>query len=178
MIPGASIELVDTQTDHLLATELQAEERMTVGQVLQRARESRGISIAKAAATTRILPETIRAIESDDFRALPSPVYVRGFVHSLATFLEADTEAILLLFDRQVALPGPGDETERPLAPAYGERTVEPEAAQPGVQWAVPAAAAALLAIGLLLFGLRDSVEEPTVMPEANAVDADSAGER
>ena len=151
---------------------------MTVGQVLQRARESRGISVAKAAAVTRILPETIRAIESDDFRSLPSPVYVRGFVQSLATFLETDAEATLLLFDRQVALPGPGDERERPLAPAYGELSVEPEGVQPGVQWAVPAAVAALLAIGIILFGLRDSVEEPTVMPEANAVDAGAAGER
>ena len=94
---------------------------MTVGQAIQRVREARGLSIPQVAATTRILAATVRAIEADDYSALPAPVYVRGFVRSIGTTLGMDTSQLLLAFDRQVQMPGPGEDDSQPLAPGYGD---------------------------------------------------------
>ena len=142
---------------------------MTVGQTIRAARERKGLSTAAVASTTRILHATIVAIEGDDYAALPSPVYVRGFVRSIAVFLEMNVEHTLIAFDRQVAMPGPGEAEEGySLAVSYGEDEVE--APQVPIKWGAGLAAAILLlVVGLFIAG---SGETQTPQAEASTADA------
>jgi transcriptional regulator with XRE-family HTH domain len=57
---------------------------MNVGAQLRQARESRGLSIAALAATTRINPRTLDGLERNDLSGVPSGPYARGFVAAFA----------------------------------------------------------------------------------------------
>lgn len=76
---------------------------MTPGPLLAAKRAERGLSIDQVAASTRIRPEQLRALEADDFDQLPAPVYARGYLRTYATFLGLDAEELVRLMpdDRQ-----------------------------------------------------------------------------
>lgn len=72
-----------------LAREISPETTFT-GAFLRRARESLGIELQDVAAQTKISSAHLRAIEEDDFAALPAAVYVRGFLVQVARVLRLD----------------------------------------------------------------------------------------
>jgi len=67
----------------------------TIGQRLKRAREYRHLTLEKAADATRIRLQYLRALEADDFSAMPSPVQARGFLRNYADYLGLDLEQIV-----------------------------------------------------------------------------------
>jgi cytoskeleton protein RodZ len=141
---------------------------MTVGKAITAARNRKGLSVAVLASTTRILPATIEAIEADDYRKLPSAVYVRGFVRSIAVVLDMNVERTLTSFDRQVAMPGPGEGDDMPLALTYGEDDVVPEHA-PNIRFGT-VAAIAMVALMVGFFYLSGQDEN---VPQAEASTTD-----
>jgi len=66
----------------------------TLGERLRRKREEPGISIAQAAAETRIAERYLTAIEAGDFRALPGAFFARSFIRQYAAFLGIDRHEI------------------------------------------------------------------------------------
>lgn len=56
----------------------------TVGQILRKKREARGMSVAEVSRVTRIPLVTLQSIERDHFDDLPGEVFVRGFLRSFA----------------------------------------------------------------------------------------------
>ncbi|GAC1650954.1 MAG: hypothetical protein NVS4B8_25560 [Herpetosiphon sp.] len=58
-----------------------------LGQRLRTSREERGMSMAEAANTTRILPRYLQALERGDYQSLPGDVYARGFIRNYAQLL-------------------------------------------------------------------------------------------
>jgi cytoskeleton protein RodZ len=66
-----------------------------IGETLREARRRRGYSLADAAASTRVRESHLAALEEDEFGALGSDVYVRGFLRSYAKFLGLDADALL-----------------------------------------------------------------------------------
>jgi cytoskeletal protein RodZ len=81
------------------------EKRTTVGQCLQRQRESRKISFESVSQGTRINPAFIQALEEDAFQLLPSETYVRGFLQCYAKFIHLDPAEILGLYRNQIKPP-------------------------------------------------------------------------
>jgi cytoskeleton protein RodZ len=67
----------------------------TIGQRLKKAREYRNLTLAKAAEATRIRLAYLRALEADDFSAMPSPVQARGFLRNYAQYLELDLDQMV-----------------------------------------------------------------------------------
>lgn len=74
----------------------------TVGTLLKEARESKGYSLAKVEEATKIRAKFLTAMEVDDFRRLPSPSIVRGFVHNYAEFLGLNSQTVLAFLRRQM----------------------------------------------------------------------------
>ena len=60
------------------------------GALLKAVRQARGVDLAAISVQTRISPQTLQAIEEDDFGALPAAVYVHGFVTEMAKCLRLD----------------------------------------------------------------------------------------
>lgn len=73
----------------------------TVGQILSEARLTKGITFAEAERNTKIRTETLQALEADNFSALPSSIYIRGFIKNYADYLGLDPERTLAIFRRQ-----------------------------------------------------------------------------
>jgi cytoskeleton protein RodZ len=74
----------------------------TVGSILQEARITRGLTPAAVEQAIKIREKYIIAIEADNFGALPSPSYAKGFVRNYAEFLGLSTDSVMAFFRRQM----------------------------------------------------------------------------
>lgn len=68
---------------------------MTPGQALAARRGERGLSIHQVAASTRVRPEHLRALEADDYSGFAAPIYAKGYLRTYASFLGLDPEALI-----------------------------------------------------------------------------------
>lgn len=82
------------------------ESQPTVGATLRRERERQGLTLVDVARHLKLAPRQIDALENDDAKALPGPVFVRGFTRSYARLLGLDGDALIKTLD---PLPGTGD---------------------------------------------------------------------
>jgi len=73
-----------------------------IGAILRQARSRREIELAEVEAATRIRLKYLRAIEAEDWDALPEEVYARGFVRTYASFLGLDGERLAAEYRREV----------------------------------------------------------------------------
>lgn len=74
----------------------------TVGNMLCEARVAKGLTPSAVEQAIKIREKYIIAIEADDFGALPSPSYAKGFVRNYAEFLGLPTDSIMAFFRRQM----------------------------------------------------------------------------
>jgi cytoskeletal protein RodZ len=96
---------------------LSEEERPTVGRILRKERERKGISLEDVSRVTRITPENLKALEEDDFRAISAPVFARGFLRTYASHLGLDTHEILARYEIQTDLVKAAPKAKEPSAP-------------------------------------------------------------
>jgi cytoskeleton protein RodZ len=75
----------------------------SVGSILRRCREYNGIALKDAAEATRITKSYLQALEEDRPEDLPSPVYLKGFLKTYATYLGLDGEELIQLASRTTA---------------------------------------------------------------------------
>jgi|YNPBryantNP2012_1023418.scaffolds.fasta_scaffold25397_1 cytoskeleton protein RodZ len=69
------------------------------GPYLARERTLRNIRLEEIAAKTRISLQVLRALESEDWDALPARVYVRGFIRAYARHVGLDENEVLLRYE-------------------------------------------------------------------------------
>lgn len=70
--------------------------------MLQEARLKKGVTPQGVEQAIKIREKYILAIEEDNFGALPSPSYAKGFVRNYAEFLGLPTDAVMAFFRRQM----------------------------------------------------------------------------
>ncbi len=61
-----------------------------IGTTLRQVRERRSLGLDRAEAETMVRARYLRALEDEDFDALPGPTFVRGFLRSYAAYLGLD----------------------------------------------------------------------------------------
>lgn len=69
--------------------------QMLMGAALKSAREQRNMTVEDVCIHLRISPHQVKALESDDFAALPEAMITRGFIRNYARLLEIDAEPLL-----------------------------------------------------------------------------------
>ena len=74
----------------------------TVGVMLREARMAKGLTPMAVEQAIKIREKYIIAIEADNFEALPSPSYAKGFVRNYAEFLGLSTDSVMAFFRRQM----------------------------------------------------------------------------
>ncbi|MCF7978265.1 MAG: DUF4115 domain-containing protein [Chromatiaceae bacterium] len=70
------------------------------GQQLRQAREARKLDISQLATSLRIAPQVVEALEQDDYKQLPSAVFVSGYIRSYARLVGLDPEPLNQSFRR------------------------------------------------------------------------------
>jgi transcriptional regulator with XRE-family HTH domain len=70
--------------------------------LLRERREARGLSLQAVSSTTKIREHILAALEKGTYEILPAPVFVRGFLRTLARQLGLDPEELLSLYAASV----------------------------------------------------------------------------
>jgi cytoskeleton protein RodZ len=107
-------------------------ELATFGEELKREREIRGISLKEIADDTKISKRFLEAIERNDHKTLPAPVFTRGFVRQYARYLGLNAEEMVNRYNYAAA----GD--DRIEKSAHLERLVQPIVPEPPVRKGIP----------------------------------------
>src|SRR5207245_8898487 len=81
-------------------------ELASFGEELRREREIRGISLKEISDATKISKRFLEAIERNDHKTLPAPVFTRGFVREYARYLGLNADEIVNRYNDAAA----GDE--------------------------------------------------------------------
>lgn len=73
----------------------------TVGQILKEERERKFYTLEDIEKVTKIRVELLQALERDDYKKLPPPTFVQGFIKNYGKFLKLDVEKLLAIFRRE-----------------------------------------------------------------------------
>ncbi len=73
----------------------------TFGQKLKEAREEKGLRLEQVSQATRVRLCYLKALERNDFDAMPQDVFVRGFVRMIANCLEVDPDLLVAEYRRE-----------------------------------------------------------------------------
>jgi cytoskeletal protein RodZ len=84
----------------------------TPGTLLKAARMAEGMSEREAADRLNLMPTYVAILEQDDYEALRSPPFARGYVRAYGRLLGINELELLSLFD-ELAAAGPGREKKR-----------------------------------------------------------------
>jgi cytoskeleton protein RodZ len=79
----------------------------TLGLLLRKAREARGLGIDDAVRALKFRARQIEAVEADRMDLLPGSVFTRGLVRSYARFLKLDPEPLLALIEASAPVQEP-----------------------------------------------------------------------
>jgi cytoskeleton protein RodZ len=93
-----------------------------IGNTLAEARTRRGVDLDEVHAATGIRPRYLRAIEEEDWNALPEEFYARAFVRKYAQFLGVDPDPLVDEFRRQRGTSGSAGAPTSPFAPTGSRR--------------------------------------------------------
>jgi cytoskeleton protein RodZ len=137
-----------------------------LGDEFRSAREARGLTLSDVGEKIHIRSVYLNAIETEDWKAIGAPVYVRGFIRTYARFLGVDSEAAIAQYNEVVP-------PERPTATAVTDDEGE---GGPSV-WAVVAIIAAVVLVAFVGYewwsyaqGSASSGAVASAAPDASAV--------
>ncbi len=144
-----------------------------IGQRLRAGREARGMSLDEVASTTRIPTRHLKALEQEDWDALPAPTYSVGFARAYGNAVGLNGPQIGQEVRALIGSGAPTTTAQNFYEPADPAR-VPPRS----IAW-ITAAVALLLVAGYLIWRSQalggDEVEQAIVAPEPAATPAVAA---
>ena len=108
----------------------------TLGERLRQGRDAKGLTLQAVSNATKIREHILASLESDNYTALPAPVFVRGFLRTLSRHLNLNSEELLALYavvTSPAEAPQPEIEPEKlrpPKAQVIKARPVKPQPTQ------------------------------------------------
>lgn len=138
-----------------------------LGKTLSQARVARGLSLEDCERDTRISKRYLDALEREDWKVFPAPVYSRAFLRTYAQYLALNPAELMRVFQNQA------DEPEfKPLP------EVRPTPATGSMNWVLAAGVLAFLAIaGIVVYmtsgggdGSSPSVNRPAASVTTEAI--------
>lgn len=76
--------------------------RLSPGEILCRARKEKGLAVEEVILHLGITQRTLNALEKDEYEALPSPLYVKGYIRRYCSILNMSDTQVLADFDAKV----------------------------------------------------------------------------
>ena len=115
----------------------QSSELASFGEELRREREIRGISLKEIADATKISKRFLDAIERNDHKTLPAPVFTRGFVREYARYLGLNSDEMVNRYnfaavgDERIEQSAHLDRLTTPQAPPLPRKKAPPKGIPP-----------------------------------------------
>lgn len=132
----------------------------TVGDMLAATRRSRGKSLVEIEGATRIRVKLLEALEKGDYEKLPSPAYVRGYIISIAKFLDVNPGPLLAAYSEESGHRTSRDQMRLP------QQVVPTRDRQHAIPWRTALLIAGVLAVIALAFWLIGKISnEPDELP-------------
>lgn len=157
----------------------------TFGEELRTQREIRGISLKEIADSTKISKRFLEALEKNDLRTLPAPVFTRGFVREYSRYLGLNAEEMVsryaqILRRAEEAEQQSAPSAKAPIAPPQTHHPIiRPPEPAPSKKWLWIALAAAVIVaavFGVMLLARRAPESARPETPEAEtATDVSTA---
>src|SRR4029079_11590572 len=91
-----------------------------LGKTLSQARVARGLSLEDCERDTRISKRYLDALEREDWKVFPAPVYSRAFLRTYAQYLSLNPVELMRLFQTQAEEPAFKPLPEVQTAPPTG----------------------------------------------------------
>ena len=135
----------------------------TPGTLLRAAREAQGIPEREAADRLNFMPGYVAILERDDYQALRSPAFARGYVKAYGKLLGLDEESLLSSFDQLRVSTEPTGQKRVETRPLQLQRT--------GMGVFIGLAVLALLVLGLWWLGDSESLDK--ALPEQGEIQAE-----
>jgi len=127
-----------------------ASELASFGEELRREREIRGISLKEIADATKISKRFLEALERNDHKTLPAPVFTRGFVREYARYVGLNAEEMVNRYNFAAAND---DRIEKPPPLAkYAETPPRDITPKPPAKRGIPSAFARVNANAIFAF--------------------------
>lgn len=95
----------------------------TPGTLLKAARESQGMSEREAADSLNLMPNYVAILERDDYQALRSPPFARGYVKAYGRLLGLNEQDLMSVFDQVAEVPTVQYEIREASRPVQLQRT-------------------------------------------------------
>lgn len=146
-----------------------APETLSAGSLLREARDASGLSIDAVAQQLKLAPRQVKALEDDDFAALPGRTFVRGFVRNYARLLRLDTATVLAALPEGDAAPSLNQPSLAPTPRAMGEIPADAQSKPGSARWAIPLALVAIVAIAAVYEWTRNVPEAPRGASDAKS---------
>lgn len=139
-----------------------------LGKTLSQARVARGLTLEDCERDTRISKRYLDALEREDWKVFPAPVYSRAFLRTYAQYLGLDPAELMRVFQNNAEEP-----EFKPLP------EVRPTPATGSMNWVLAAGVLAFLAIAGLVLYLTSgggSGASKTASKPATSVTAEAQG--
>lgn len=95
----------------------------TPGSLLKAAREAQGMSEREAADRLKLMPNYVGILERDDYQALRSPPFARGYIKAYGRLLGLDEQHLMAVFDEVAEIPPVQFEVREASRPLQLQRT-------------------------------------------------------
>jgi len=132
---------------------------LSIGEALRLAREERGETIEDVERLTHVGKKYVTALESNDLKSLPEPVYAKKFVKALAKHYGIDPESAAENLLREMAVSVDPAATSRPVNFVEGRSLV----ASPILFKSVALGVAFLAIIGYFAYSVSAILKPPSV---------------
>lgn len=132
---------------------------LTIGEALRAAREERNESVEDVERLTHVGKKYIMALEANDLRKLPEPVYAKKFVKTLAAHFGIDQEAAAENLLKEMAVSGGVPVSDRPVNFIEGRSLV----VTPTLFKTALVAAIFLGIVGYFAYSVHDILKAPSL---------------
>ena len=76
---------------------------LTVGEILRREREAKGLKLSDIEKRTRVREKFLKALEQNSWNLFSSKIYIEGIIKNYAKILDLNQERLLAFFRREYA---------------------------------------------------------------------------
>jgi transcriptional regulator with XRE-family HTH domain len=135
-----------------------------LGKTLSQARVARGLTLEDCERDTRISKRYLDALEREDWRVFPAPVYSRAFLRTYAQYLNLNPTELMRLFQNQ---------TEEPEFKPLPE--IQPAPATGSINWVLAGVVVVFLVVAGAFFYLSSSGDDGDSGDSADAGNAATA---